>query len=335
MGTRERQRGDRAVRIDEVEFVVIAEAGILEAQALLLCESIRRFAGRYAELAITVVSPRPGRRPSASTVRALAALGAELRALDIEVRCPDYGPSYKVLALADAERRPGPDILVQIDSDTLFVAEPDLSLPDHDIAARPVDLKGICTRGPGDPRDGFWRDLCGLCGVDYERIPIVETTVDRQAVRASYNGGLVVARRRIGFFGRTAEVFTRLVSAGLTPHREAGHREMTATGVVTEAGSLFWGTSQAVLPLAACSLDRSIGILPPTHNVPLHHWDNLVAPEHLVHLHYHWLCSATELAANPMLDGRLELDPDVASWLRGKVPLDDPGRNARHPVSLR
>jgi len=28
-----------------IEFVMIAEAGILESQALLLCESIRRFAG--------------------------------------------------------------------------------------------------------------------------------------------------------------------------------------------------------------------------------------------------------------------------------------------------
>jgi hypothetical protein len=321
MVTWQRQPAERSVHADEVEFVVNAESGVLEAQALLLCESIRRFAGRYAGSAVTVVSPRPDRRPAASTVRALAALDVEYRALDIAAQCPDYGPSYRVLALADAERRPGPDILVQIDSDTLFVAEPDFSLLDHEIAARPVDVKGICTSGPGDPHDGFWRDLCELCGVDYEKIPTIETTVDRQAVRASYNGGLVVARRCLGFFGRTAEFFTRLVAAGLTPHREAGHREKTATGVASMAGSQFWGTSQVVLPLAACSLGRSIGILPSIYNVPLHHWDNLVPPQNPVHLHYHWLCSAGETATNPMLDGRLELDPDVASWLRGKVPL--------------
>src|SRR3982074_3770036 len=106
MVTWQRQAAERSVHADEVEFVVNAESGILEAQALLLCESIRRFAGRYAGSTITVVSPRPDRRPSASSVRAFAALRAEFRELDIEVRCPDYGPSYKVLALADAERRP-------------------------------------------------------------------------------------------------------------------------------------------------------------------------------------------------------------------------------------
>ena len=42
-------------REQSVEFVLIAEAGILEAQALLLCESIRRFSGRYARSAVTVV----------------------------------------------------------------------------------------------------------------------------------------------------------------------------------------------------------------------------------------------------------------------------------------
>jgi hypothetical protein len=327
--TTQRQPADGSAPAGDVEFVVNAEAGILEAQALLLCESIRRFTGRYARSAITVVSPRADRRPSASSLRGFAALDAEFRALDVEVPCPDYGPSYKVIALADAERRPGPDIIVQIDADTLFVAEPDFSVSDHAIAARPVDVKGICTSGPDDPRDGFWRDLCVLCEVDYETIPLIETTVDRASVRASYNGGLVAARREIGFFDRTAELFMRLVAAGLTPRTIAsGHREKSATGVVSADGSLFWGTSQAVLPMAARSLERSIGILPPTHNVPLHHWDNLVAPEYPVHLHYHWLCSGAEAESNPMLDGRMELRADVVAWLRSKVPLDqDPVRS--------
>jgi hypothetical protein len=55
----------------DVEFCVLAEAGVLEAQAPLLCSSIRRFAGAYSSAAIVVVSPRPDRRPCRTTLRDL------------------------------------------------------------------------------------------------------------------------------------------------------------------------------------------------------------------------------------------------------------------------
>jgi hypothetical protein len=70
--------------------VLIAEVGILEAQAVLLCESIRRFAGKYSQAAVTVVSPRPDRRPSAPARRAFTAFAAKFRELDIETSCTDY-----------------------------------------------------------------------------------------------------------------------------------------------------------------------------------------------------------------------------------------------------
>src|SRR6185369_17577113 len=93
---------------DGVEFVFIAEAGILEAQAVLLCESIRRFAGNHASAPITVVSPRSRRSPSQSAQRKLTQLGAEYLPLEIDSCCPDYGTSYRVHSLAAIERRPGP-----------------------------------------------------------------------------------------------------------------------------------------------------------------------------------------------------------------------------------
>src|ERR1700674_2817111 len=78
------------------------------------------------------------------------------------------------------------------------VAEPILLLNDGSAAARPVDVKGMCTTGPEDEFDGYWRALCALVGVDYERVPVIQTTVDRLEVRASYNGGLLAARRASG-----------------------------------------------------------------------------------------------------------------------------------------
>ena len=309
----------------ETEFFLIAEAGILESQALLLCQSIRQFAGGYQYAPITVVSPRPDRRPSIDTQRKLAELQVDYLELDIASPCPDYGTSFRVLAAAYLERRAGPDVLIQLDSDTLFVAEPDFSLPGAVGAARPVDVKGMCTDGPGDPFDPYWLDLCRLCGVDYERLPWVTTTVDRKTVRASYNGGLVAARRSDGLFAKTEEFFLKLVRAGLKPWAGYGLNVKSGVGMVGLSGSEYWGSSQAALSLAFTDHGGPVRILTDAYNIPLHSFEHLPPRQTTpIHLHYHWLCSEGELSNNPMLDGRLTLPEPVAQWLKRNLPLSLP-----------
>jgi hypothetical protein len=313
---------DAAAR--QIEFVLNAEAGPLERQALLLCESIRQFGGVLSSSAITVVSPRGSRRPSDATLAKLDRLGAEYLALEIDSACPDYGPSFKVHAVAHVARRTGPSIVVQIDSDTVFVAEPPTLLLKHEsAAARPVDLKGMCTTGARDGFDGYWRTLCALVGVDYERLPVIQTTVDRVKVRASYNGGLVVARRASGIFERTEEIFLRLVAAGLRPPHGKGFTVKSGAGIVGEAGSAYWGTSQAAFSLATIAGGHTVELLPDTYNFPLHCLDDMTmpVPTPLVHIHYHWLASGGKGDANALLDARLGLPAQTREWLRSRLPL--------------
>ena len=185
----------RLQRAEAIEsFASFTEAGVLEAQALPRAAA---FGGLPARMLLHRLSRyRPGpRRPGRRTRRELEELGVEYLELDVHSVCPDYGTTFRIHALAHLSRRPGPPILVQIDSDTLFLAEPDFSLQGVDVAARPVDVKGMCTTGEGDPFDPYWRNLCTLCEVDYALLPEVVTTVDRKTVRAHCNGGLVVAKR--------------------------------------------------------------------------------------------------------------------------------------------
>ena len=138
-----------------------------------------------------------------------------------------------------------------------------------DAAARPVDVKGMCTTGAGDPFDPYWRQLCTLIGVDYEKVPMTTTTVDRQTIRASYNGGFVAARRACGLFERTEHVFRRLTTAGMTPW-PSGPTMHTGAGVLSGAATAYWGTSQAAFSLAAVAGGHAVRLLPETHNFPLH-----------------------------------------------------------------
>ncbi len=51
----------------DVGFVACIEGGVLEAQALLLFESIRRYAGRFGGCDLYALSPRAGHPISAAT----------------------------------------------------------------------------------------------------------------------------------------------------------------------------------------------------------------------------------------------------------------------------
>jgi len=314
-----------APTVRDIEFYLVVEAGALEAQAILLCESIRKFAGAYANAAIIAVSPRADRRPSAATLRAFDGLAVEYLALDLTSCCPEYSTAIRIHVTPMVARRPGPPILVQLDSDTLFLGEPDLALPNVDIAARPVDLKGICTGGANDPMDKFWRDLCALCGVAYDSIPQVLTTVSPTPVSAAYNGGLIAARRDCGVFERTEDFFKRLVASDLRPRRNASGSFRTGTGVVADAGAEFWGSTQAAFSLAATAGGHAVRILSRSHNIPLHLFSQVhPTDEPPVHVHYHTLFDDGECERNPLFDGRIQLPDETLAWLRGRAPLVAP-----------
>ena len=302
-----------------VEFCLVAESGILEQQALVLCESIRRFAGKYADSRVTVISPRATRRPSPRTIQRLHQLNANYVALDLVSPTPEYGPSHKTLALGWCARQGGPDVLVQIDSDTIFLGEPDLGLNGHGAAARPVDVKGICSYGPGDSLEAVWQRMCAVCGVDIEAIGYVRSSVGNHLLRASFNGGLVAAHRDV--FELAEQCFLHIAAADIRPNAGETGTMASGSGLVSTPGLQMWGTTQAAFSLAMAKLGRTVRILDPGANVPLHMIDELdQLPARIVHLHYHWLF-ADDPDKNPALDGRLPLNPEQTAWLRARLPL--------------
>lgn len=302
-----------------VTFAFIAEAGSLEQQARLLVASIRRFAGRHGDARIVVISPRADRRPSDVAIRAFAKADVEYVETDVKSVVPEYGTSYRVHVAATIERQCD-STLVFLDSDIFFAGEPDLGVGDFSAAARPVDVKGMCSMGATDPCDTYWRELCAVSGVDYDRIPVLTTTVDRTSVKASYNGGFVVVRAGDAVLQHTEEFFIRSVEAGLMPWHD-GMEVRAAHGLVTGKGARFWGSSQACLSLAAWGRGRGVRVLPPSHNFPINN-DGYVTErgmsEPIVAAHYHHLFGPDGDAA---LHRRLNVPPSCLQWLEESLPL--------------
>jgi hypothetical protein len=311
----------------DVAFVLCVERGVLEAQALLLCASVRHLTGDLAGAPIYALSPR-GRHPPRETLAALTALGVLYDDRPLNEECADYGSANRVAAAAHVERTTGHELLVVLDSDTLFLDAPTaFALPASTVAAvRPVDLKGMCTAGGDDPCDRYWRQLCDCCGVSYDVLPWLTTSVDQERVKACYNGGLVVVRRAAGILERWWELFLRSVRRGLRPWSEPP-RVLSSTGMVDAAAARWWGSNQAALSLALWSSTGSVELLPPGYNYPLHLHERAPAGlregalGELVHVHYHYLFGRDSPQPNPLLDPVLPVAAPVREWLRARLPL--------------
>jgi hypothetical protein len=312
---------------DAITFVLCIEDNAIRAQALLLCESIRRFGGAHRDAAILAVAPRAGLGIDRETRGRLDAMDVEYIEKPLNTVCPEYGSANRVFTAAWAEQRLHSDWIVVLDSDTVFLEELELPLG-ADVAVRPVDSKGSASEGPADPFDGYWTQLAELQGVGLDRLPFVSTTDRRHRVRASYNGGLIVARRERGILRTWADLFSRSVAAGLKPWRGRNLNVFASTGFVGADASEYWGSNQAAAALAIWSTTRRVVHYPEAYNVPLHllleHPELETGPRTspLVHVHYHWLFTAPYYERALAMLRELGAGEDRLEWLRARLPLE-------------
>lgn len=294
---------------------------MLEKQALLLFESIRRYAGRFKDASIFALSPRQGHAISSYAREQLDQLRVEYIDTILNTECTEYGSANRVAAAAHIEEFYPHDILVILDSDTIFLREPELiDLPaEIDVAVRPVDVKGMCTDGSDDPFDSYWRALCSSCGVAYDDVPWTGSFVDRHRIKASYNGGLVIVRGHLGIMQRWSNFFFGSVRKGLVPY-DKEWRLRSGVSWVDATASRFWGSNQAALSLAIWSSTRRVRELPPTYNYPLHQHERIDARvvneffSELVHVHYHWLFEESN-EKNPLFGVAGPLTREQREWL--------------------
>ena len=304
--------------MSDVAFVVCIEDNAIKSQALLLIESIRAFTGALKSSDILAISPR-GLGVDRATQAALRQLGVHYIDSRINTVCPEYGSANRIYAGAWAARNTTASTLIVLDSDTLFLNEPILLGSEWDVAARPVDVKGSTSSGRDDPLDEYWQSLCHVANLEIDALPWIQTTIDKQRVRASYNGGYLVVRRETGILEKAAEIFTRSVSLGLRPLKNQGLNIVASTGPVGRVASEYWGSNQAALSVAIWSLSKRVLMLEPSYNIPIHlltsetkGWDG-GSP---VILHYHWCFDPKHIEPSLQILTNIDVPADKIEWIR-------------------
>jgi hypothetical protein len=292
-----------------VRFVCCVEAGRLEGEALLLCRSLRRFGGRFATAPIVAYSPRAG-DPVPERTR------AELERLDVAVVEDELNTDHaanpianKLYAGADVERQFTEEVVVVLDSDTVFLGEPQLLdlAPRTDAAVSAVGKVSEGTTGPGHENEGYWRALYELAGVSDP--PWVETALRGTRIRGFWNSGLVAARRGAGILGEWLELFRRLASEGRLP----------PSGRIDNL-------DQIALALALSRRPGRVATLPWPYNYRITRRGRYRGAgrraqlDELVHVHY--MRSFYVEGFLERIEPPLALDSERGRWLGERLPLE-------------
>jgi hypothetical protein len=309
----------------DLAFVCCIEGNAIAPQALMLCESIRRFGGAYAKAQIVAVNARPHLAISAETERRLAHLGVEYVSEPLNLTGHPYLTINRIVAGSWAEAHLNRKYLVLLDSDMLFVRPP--SFVRAGAGVRPVDVKGSTSTGPDDPLDAYWSSMCRIGGLSVDALPYRRASVDGALVRASYNGGFCIVRRSLGILRETHRVFEESRRRDLRPLRDTGASVYASTGLVGAESSEWWGSSQAALSVAIHALADDVRLYDERYNVPVHllvdgspgetPWPR----DDVILVHYHWLCEPQRRAELRRRLGVLGVGADVLRWLSATEPV--------------
>lgn len=312
------------LREDEIAFLICVEANRLQPQAFLLCESIRRFGGRYRQAPILALSPRPHLALGPEARARLEMLGVTYVAEPLNDTGSPYGTINRIVAGAWAERFSPRPYLILLDTDTVFVDEP--SFVRAGVGVRPVDVKGSASSGPGDPLDVYWTRLCELGGIDPSRLPWLTTTIDHVSIRASYNGGFTVVRRDLGILRKTREIFFDSLAERLRPLAGSGLDVRASTGLVGAEAGEWWGSSQAALSVAIGSRTSDVHIFDERYNIPVHilaqpgrSWPGRPGCEPIL-LHYHFLAEPQYQEQLRQVIRQIGCAPEAVRWVEDRFP---------------
>jgi hypothetical protein len=293
--------------LTDLAFLICVEHGRLENEAVLLAESIRRWAGGAADAPIYAFSPRPDFQPEPETIERLERLGATHVTEALIPDLPGGLPTFnKVFVSAWAERELEHETLVFTDTDTVVLNEPAALLAgDWVAAARPVDRRIAGSRGKGK-NEPFWRRMYEALGVSSE--PFIETAVGKMTIRAYWNSGLLAARRTAGLFDAWERGLKMLFDRDIVYHRMPQFMDQLSWAAVT-----------------ADYHDRML-VLPPAYNYPLRQRGGLeddardLDLAEIAHLHYRLFFHLAEplAAVSPPFDPGSE----QYAWLNERLPIE-------------
>jgi len=289
-------------------FLFCIESGVLEGQTLLAIESLRRFGGSAADAPILVVTPRRGPSLTSHTYRKLGEFGATYVRRDLRNRWDWFTYMNKGLAALLGDELAQTEQVIWLDSDVLVVSAPEKLLlqPNEDFTCGAIN-KNVGSSGPGDPHEPYWQAMAGAYGVPIDSLPWVTTQRDNQMVRFRLHSGVYSFRRGLGLGARFARDIETMLHSNV-----AFTRDLPQPG---DDVALAFSAVQLKLRWRNLSHYCNFQMTPSSIS-----YNRAEAPEAHI-LHYHHTLNSPD-GSSWFLKELENFRPDVAEWLRPRLPLN-------------
>jgi hypothetical protein len=212
----------REGNMTDLIFAFMQAYGGDERESLLLARSLRKFGGALADQPLWLMVPHRQNQLSKSALQGLRDLDVQVHGFEVPEDALRFPFGCKVYAAAAAESLASSEseILVWMDSDTLFAGEPSEFLLGEGVGLgyRPVMLKNISSLYD-EPLNAFWEFIYHGCSTSVDKIPPMATTVDEVCIRPQYNAGILSVRPKMGMLGAWRDNFEKLYQRSeLTPY---------------------------------------------------------------------------------------------------------------------
>lgn len=261
----------------KIEIIICTENGYLEAMSKLLVYSIRQFGGILKDALIFSYKPRKGKALKKSTIVFFEKHNVNYIDLPLNKKYANYPLANKPIVCAHRENHSNADVLIFLDSDTVFFKYPVFweNINHGEVLIRPVDTSNIGSdKFFSSPNGNYWKRLYHELRV--HRSETVCTTIDNKEILEYYNSGMIVSQVSNGLFQNWNDNFEKVMDLNLMPRQ----------------GIFF--VEQSVLSSTISAMNLNVKILPKEYNCPVHLIDNCQNPafkidkfRDLVHMHYH------------------------------------------------
>jgi hypothetical protein len=176
-----------------------------------LIRSVRDLAGPYRDSRIFVVLGGPDKTAG----EALKGPNILLLDLDMDAAFRDYPLAGKAFAAAQVEKAQDRDAgtLVWLDPGVLVLGSlTALDLEERfDAVLRPVTLSNTIGLPPGVESDDYWKPIYEANGLDYRKLPVLETIADQVRIQPYYNCEVYSVNPKEGICAAWADTLARLL----------------------------------------------------------------------------------------------------------------------------
>lgn len=196
-----------------ISAVCCVEFGRLEAETVLMVQSLRKFGGALSQIPVMAVVGRFGAPLRRATVDELERLNVQImRAEPGSNPATWFNYGNKGAAVVTAEKHATTEQIMWLDSDMVFLGEPkSIVLNEGEgLAIAPIDTPPAVLLND-DTHVSYWDKVCSLEGVDFKDVPWVDFKGLR--FKLNCNSGIFTWRRGSGFAEQYHSAFCKLLNS--------------------------------------------------------------------------------------------------------------------------